>query len=306
MARTIAVTGASGMIGTQLSSVLTARGDQVIPLKRGSSQPEGDDSGVFWDPNGTGICQPTAAEGIDTLVHLAGESIASGRWTAARKQLIRDSRVSATTNLVRSLGRMNQPPSTFVCASAIGIYGDRGSEELSESSPRGMGFLAEVCRDWETAAAEAEQFGIRVVQIRIGVVLSPRGGALANMLTPFRLCAGGIIGNGKQYWSWIGLHDLVRVLIETIDNDALRGPVNAVSPNSMTNYDFTKTLGTVLRRPTVFPLPAFMAKIILGEMAEELLLSSARVVPQELNEHGFEFEHADLESCLRYELDAGS
>lgn len=304
MARKIAVTGASGMVGTRLSSVLTARGDHVIPLKRGSSQPEGDDSAVFWDPNGTGICQPTAAEGIDTLIHLAGESIASGRWTAARKQRIRDSRVSATTNLVRSLGRMDQPPSTFVCASAIGIYGNRGSEELTELSPRGTGFLADVCRDWEAAAAEAEQFGVRVVQIRIGVVLSPRGGALANMLTPFRLCAGGIIGNGKQYWSWIGLHDLVRVLIETIDNGALSGPINAVSPNAMTNHDFTKSLGKVLRRPTIFPLPAFMAKIILGEMADELLLSSARVVPAALSKHGFTFEHADLESCLRYELNS--
>jgi len=304
MARKIAITGASGMVGTQLSSTLTARGDQVIPLKRGTSQPAGTD--LYWDPNGAGICQPEAAAGIDTVVHLAGESIAAGRWTAAQKVRIRDSRIKATKNLVRSLGCMDQPPSTLVCASAIGIYGNRGSEELTESSPRGTGFLADVCRDWESAAAEAEQFGIRVVQVRIGVVLSPLGGALANMLTPFRLGAGGIIGNGKQYWSWIGLHDLVRVLVETIDNQDLRGPINAVSPNSMTNRNFTKSLGVVLRRPTLFPLPGFMAKILLGEMADELLLSSARVVPERLSQSGFQFEHADLETCLRHELNTAS
>jgi len=304
MVNKIGITGATGMVGTQLSKALAARGDEVIPLKRSSKQPENDHSGVFWDPNGVGICQPESADGINTIVHLAGESIASGRWTAARKQRIRDSRVIATKNLVQSLGRMKQPPATLICASAIGFYGDRGDEELTESSPGSEGFLADVCREWEAAAAEAEQFGIRVVQVRIGVVLSPRGGALANMLTPFKLGAGGIVGNGKQYWSWIGLHDLVRVLVESIDNDALRGPVNAVSPNAMTNYDFTKTLGKVLRRPTVFPLPAFMARVILGEMADELLLSSARVVPKTLTDHGFQFDHANLESCLRHELNA--
>jgi uncharacterized protein len=304
MARTIAITGASGMVGTQLSSTLTTRGDRVIPLKRGAIQPEGTD--LYWDPDGDGICQPQAAAGIDTVVHLAGENIASGRWSVAQKGRIRSSRISATKNLVRSLGNMDQPPSTLVCASAIGIYGNRGSEKLTESSPRGTGFLADVCADWEAAAAEAEQFGIRVVQVRIGVVLSPLGGALAKMLTPFRLGAGGIVGDGKQYWSWIGLHDLVRVLVEAVDNEALCGPVNAVSPHSMTNRDFTKSLGAVLHRPTIFPLPGFVAKILLGEMAEELLLSSARVMPDVLSQHGFQFEHGDLENCLRHELNLTS
>jgi hypothetical protein len=203
---------------------------------------------------------------------------------------------------VRSFANCEKRPSTFVCASAIGFYGERGSEEMTESSVPGSGFLPEVCRDWEAAAAEAEELGIRVVRVRIGVVLSTQGGALAKMLAPFKLCAGGIVGNGKQYWSWIGLSDLIHILEEAITNTALRGAVNAVSPNSVTNREFTKVLGKVLRRPTLFPLPAFVAKILLGEMADDLLLGSTRVVPEVLNRSGFEFQYADLEACLRHEL----
>ena len=298
--RTIAITGASGMVGSNLSSSLSKQGHQVIPLRRGKSQPKGSD--VFWDPDGLGICDPQRLAGVDTIVHLAGENIAAGRWTTAQKQRIRSSRVDATRNLVRSLKQMEQPPTTFVCASAIGIYGDRGDEQLTERSDPGSGFLVDVCRDWEGAAAEAETAGMRVVQVRIGVVLSAQGGALAKMLTPFKLGMGGIVGSGKQYWSWIGLGDVVGVLEEAVTNESLRGPINAVSPNSMTNREFTKVLGKVLRRPTSFPLPGFMAKLILGEMAKELLLSSARVVPDALMKSGFQFQHADLETCLRHEL----
>jgi hypothetical protein len=279
---------------------LSGQGNQVIPLRRGTSQSDGTD--VFWEPSGRGIIDPKALGDIDTIVHLAGENIATARWTDAQKQKIRVSRVDATRNLVRSLRNCEKPPSTFVCASAIGFYGDRGSEEMTESSAPGSGFLPEVCQDWEAAAAEAEELGIRVVRVRIGVVLSTQGGALAKMLTPFKLCAGGIVGSGKQYWSWIGLSDLVDVLEEAITNKDLRGVINAVSPNTVTNREFTKVLGKVLRRPTLFPLPAFVAKIMLGEMADDLLLGSTRVVPEVLNRSGFEFQYADLEACLRHEL----
>ena len=296
----IAITGATGLVGSALAAVLSGKGNQVIPLRRGTRQSDSTD--VFWEPSGQGIVDPKALGDIDTVVHLAGENIATARWTDAQKQKIRVSRVDATRNLVRSFANCEKRPSTFICASAIGFYGDRGSEEMTESSAPGSGFLPEVCRDWEAAAAEAEELGIRVVRVRIGVVLSPEGGALAKMLTPFRLCAGGIVGNGKQYWSWIGLSDLVHILEEAITNTALRGAVNAVSPNSVTNREFTTALAKVLRRPALFPLPAFVAKIMLGEMADDLLLGSTRVVPEVLNQSGFEFQYADLEACLRHEL----
>lgn len=296
----IAITGATGMVGVALASELTAQGHTVVPLKRGDRQPDGSD--VYWDPQGQGVCDPSRLAGVQTVVHLAGENIAAGRWTAAQKKRIYDSRVIATRHLVESLAKCDQPPDTFVCASAIGIYGDRGDEALTEASEPGTGFLAEVCRDWEAAAAEAEAAGMRVVQVRIGVVLSRKGGALTKMLTPFKLCVGGNIGDGKQFMSWISLPDVVAVLRTAIDDESMRGPVNAVSPNAMTNADFTKVLGKVLGRPTILPLPAFMAKLMLGEMADELLLSSAHVIPGVLAETGFTFQHADLEACLRHAL----
>ena len=296
----IAVTGSSGMLGSNLSSALKSQGHRVIPLRRGSSPSA--ESDIFWDPDGQGICDPHAFADIDAVVHLAGENIATRRWTTVQKQRIRRSRVDATDHLVRSLVQMEQPPKTFVCASAIGYYGNRGQEKLTESSAPGTGFLADVCRDWEAAAAAGKAAGMRVVQLRIGVVLSAQGGALAKMLTPFRLGFGGIVGHGTQYWSWIGLQDVVTALQEALTNESLQGPVNVVSPKAVTNREFTKVLGMVLRRPTVFPLPAFMAKLMLGEMADDLLLGSARVVPEVLTNSGFEFQHADLETCLRYEL----
>jgi uncharacterized protein (TIGR01777 family) len=203
---------------------------------------------------------------------------------------------------VKSLAKLQHPPKTLICASAIGYYGERGDEILTESSAAGTGFLADVCRDWEREAMAASDQGLRVVCVRIGVVLNPKGGALAKMLLPFKMGAGGIIGSGKQYWSWIGLNDLVRAIEFCLRNESVRGPVNAVSPHAMTNYDFTKCVGSVLHRPTIFPLPAFMARLVLGEMADDLLLASTRVSPSLLVKYGFQFEQPDLKSCLEHEL----
>jgi uncharacterized protein (TIGR01777 family) len=261
----------------------------------------GNPDAVVWDP-AKGIVNPGPLESADAIVHLAGENIAGGRWTAAVKERIRSSRVEGTRNLVRSLEGMQRRPETLICASAIGFYGDRGDEVLAEDSPAGNGYLADVCNAWEHEAMAATKLGMRVVCVRIGVVLSPKGGALAKMLLPFKLCLGGNVGSGKQYWSWIGLHDLARAIQFCIENESMQGPVNAVSPNPVTNAEFTKSVANVLHRPAVFPLPAFMAKLVLGEMAEELLLASVRVVPNELTTHGFQFGQPDLSDCLRYEL----
>ena len=235
-------------------------------------------------------------------MHLAGESIAAGRWNSKLKAKIRNSRIEGTRNLVKSIAAVEKRPRVLVCASAIGFYGDRGASELDESSAAGDGFLADVCRDWEVEANAATELGVRVVNVRIGVVLSPGGGALAKMLLPFKLGVGGVIGSGKQYWSWIGLNDLVRVIEFCINNESVVGPVNAVSPNPLTNKEFTKIVGSVLHRPTIFPLPAFMAKLVLGEMADALLLSSSRVMPKKLQKAGFTFAQPELAECLQYEL----
>lgn len=295
----VAISGASGLVGTELSALLTSVGHSVVPMTRkssGSSQ-----NAIVWDLV-HGVANPQQLESVDAIVHLAGENIAAGRWTVALKERIRKSRVEGTRALVQSLAGLQIRPKTLVCASAIGFYGDRGDEILTESSPAGSGFLADVCSAWESEAMAAANLDMRVVCLRIGVVLSPKGGALAKMLLPFKLGAGGVIGSGKQYWSWIGLNDLVRAIAFCVENENIRGPVNAVSPQALNNYDFTKTVGKVLHRPTIVPLPAFVAKIVLGEMAEALLLSSAHVVPEKLQAHGFQFAQPDLKSCLEHEL----
>ena len=293
----IAVSGATGLVGSELINSLKLSGHSTLSLSR---RKDGVGS-ILWDP-AKGVTPSEALEGIDAVVHLAGENIAGSRWTAAVKERIRSSRVDGTRNLVKSLALLKSPPKTLVCASAIGFYGHRGEERLNEMSSVGSGYLADVCKAWEAEALEAEKIGIRVVRLRIGVVLSKKGGALAKMLLPFKLGVGGIIGSGKQYWSWIGLNDLVRIISFCVDNEAVSGPVNAVSPNSMTNYDFTKAVGTVLHRPTIFPMPAFAAKLALGEMADDLLLSSIRVEPGRLQSLGFQFAQPDLISCLKHEL----
>lgn len=296
---TVAISGASGLVGSALSDRLKSSGDSVRPMVRAR---RGAESGeILWDP-AQGVLDAGGLEKLDAIIHLAGENIAGARWSETVKQRIRSSRVEGTRNLVQSLKSLQHPPKTLICASAIGIYGERGDEILTESSHAGKGFLPDVCLEWEREAMTAADSGLRVVCVRIGVVLSPKGGALAKMLLPFKMGVGGVVGSGKQYWSWIGLNDLVRVIEFCLKNESVRGPVNAVSPQPMTNYDFTKCVGSVLHRPTIFPLPAFMARLVLGEMADDLLLASTRVMPDQLLAHGFQFEQPDLQSCLEHEL----
>lgn len=287
------------MVGSALAASLKQDGATVSSISRTNKNADADT--IVWDPK-TGVLNPERLDGVDTVVHLAGESIAAGRWNAKRKAAIRDSRVVGTENLVKSMAVVENRPKTLICASAIGFYGDRGNEELSEDSKAGSGFLPDVSIEWEAAADAATEIGIRVVKVRIGIVLSPAGGALQKMLMPFRMGVGGVVGSGKQYWSWIGLGDLVHVLQFCVTNSEVSGVVNAVSPQPVTNREFTKTLGTVLKRPTLLPVPAFVARLALGEMANDLLLASARVVPKRLTELGFEFRQPMLEECLRFEL----
>jgi uncharacterized protein (TIGR01777 family) len=255
---------------------------------------------IPWDPVAGTIAAAQFSD-VDAVVHLAGESVAR-RWTTAVKKEIRDSRVRGTTLLCQTLAGLASRPSVLVSASAIGYYGDRGGERLDESSPRGRGFLAEVCQEWEHATTAARDADIRVVNLRIGVVLSRNGGALKSMLTPFRLGIGGVLGSGRQYFSWITLEDLVRAIQFALSASALSGPVNAVAPQPVTNREFTKTLGRVLGRPTIFPMPAFAARLAFGEMADEMLLASARVEPNALDAAQFEFAHPQLEPALRHIL----
>jgi uncharacterized protein (TIGR01777 family) len=282
----IAVTGSSGLIGSALAPFLTSGGHQVQRLQRHKT------TGNIWEEN------TLEAEAV---VHLAGENI-SGRWTPAKKSRIRTSRVEGTQALCQWLARQQRPPKVLVCASAIGYYGHRGEELLDEQSAPGEGFLAETARAWENAAAEAEQCGIRVVFLRLGIVLTPRGGALARMLPQFQCGAGGRIGNGRQYWSWLSLDDVLGAIHHALITDSLAGPVNAVAPQPATNAELTAALGSVLRRPTLLPMPAAAIKTLLGEMAEELLLSSARVIPQKLLHSGYCFRHAELAAALRHML----
>ena len=293
----ILVAGSSGLIGTALCSRLEREGHEVVRLvRRPPVQGE-----LRWDPE-AGELEQEALEGIEATVHLGGRSIVAGRWTATVKEQLRQSRVQTTQLLAARLAGLAAPPRVLVCSSAVGIYGHRRDEELDEESGTGEGFLAELGRAWEGASAVATEAGIRVVQARLGIVLSRRGGALAKMLLPFRLGLGGKIGSGRQYVSWISLEDAVAALIYAVENDALRGPVNLTAPQPVTNAELTRTLGSVLRRPTLLPLPAFAAKLVLGELAEEGLLASQRVRPQRLLEAGFEFAYPELGGALRHAL----
>jgi len=254
-----------------------------------------------WDPE-SGALDSSALAGVDAVVHLAGESVAGGRWTEAKKRRIRSSRVDGTRGLAASLARLERPPRVLVSASAVGYYGDRGAELLREGSAPGTGFLAEVCQEWETATEPAARARIRVVRLRIGMVVSRRGGALAAMLTPFRLGAGGPVGGGAQWVSWIAIDDLVAAILHALDTASLAGAVNAVAPEPVQNRELARTLGRVLGRPALLPLPAFAARLLLGQMADELLLASARVEPARLQATGFAFRHPTLEDALRHEL----
>lgn len=294
----ILVTGSTGLVGSAVVSFLTTGGHRVVRLVRGAAR--GPDE-VEWNPQ-AGTIDSAKLEGLDAVVHLAGENIATGRWNDAKKARIRDSRVVGTRVLSEALAKLTNKPRVLVGASAIGYYGERGESVMTETSPPGLSFLCNVCRDWEAATEPAKQAGIRVVNLRIGVVLTPRGGALEKMLLPFKLCAGGVVGSGRQFWSWIALDDVVGAIHHAITHDELSGPVNAVSPEPVTNRDFTKTLGRVLGRPTIAPLPAFVVKLLMGEMGEELLLASTRVVPNRLQETGYQFRCPTLEGALRHLL----
>ncbi|MEZ6067240.1 MAG: TIGR01777 family oxidoreductase [Planctomycetaceae bacterium] len=295
---TVAVSGAGGLVGFALCEQLRARGARVLSITR--STPSSPDE-VQWDAT-HGVLEPAKLEGVTDVVHLAGESIADGRWTDAKKRRIRDSRVIGTRVLAQSLASLGSRPRTLVCASAIGFYGDRGDELLTERSPVGHGFLPEVCASWEAACEPASDVGIRVVNTRIGVILSRDGGALAKMLFPFKMGVGGKIGSGTQYMSWVSLDDVVGAILTGLTNTDLQGPVNAVSPNPVTNLEFTKVLGSVLHRPTILPMPAFAARLALGQMADDLLLASTRVLPERLQQAEYQFKFADLRACLQHEL----
>lgn len=286
-----ALTGASGLVGTALVPFLTTSGYGVVRLVR---RPAGEGE-VEWDTS-SGFSRE-GLTGVDTVVHLAGENIADGRWNDDKKQRIRDSRVVGTAAIAKSLASMENPPATLVCASAVGFYGDRGDEELSEDSPLGTGFLPEVCKEWEDAAAPAREKGIRVVHLRFGVVLTSAGGALAKMLMPFKMGVGGRVGSGNQYMSWLSIEDAVGVILHALNTDSLSGAVNAVA-EPVTNAAFTKALGRALKRPTIFPMPDFMARLAFGEMADALLLASTRVVPKALDASGYAFRHRTIDEAL--------
>ncbi|MBI2955858.1 MAG: TIGR01777 family protein [Acidobacteria bacterium] len=293
----ILVTGASGFIGSAVVSFLTDHQHEVVRLGRATSFTPAE---IRWDP-AAGKLDPARLAELNAVVHLAGENI-TGRWTPAKKERIRTSRVNGTRLLAEALTHASPPPKVLVCASAVGYYGDRGEEVLREESPPGRGFLADVCQEWEAASRPAAERSLRVVHLRIGVVLDPAGGALKQMLPPFRLGLGGVIGSGGQWMSWITRDELANVIHFALTTEGLRGPVNAVAPQVATNREFTKTLGRVLSRPTVFPMPAFAARLVFGEMADELLLASARVEPARLAASGYKFLHPELESALRQML----
>jgi len=292
----ILISGATGLVGTALSEALRVEGHEVGQLVRPGGRARTGD--VRWDP-ASGSVDVAAMEGADAVICLSGASIAGGRWTPERKKVLRTSRVDATRVLVDSLGRMTRKPRVFIGSSAIGYYGNRGDEILTESSAAGNDFLALLARDWEAEAMRAEASHIRTVIVRFGVILSTKGGALAKMLTSFRLGAGGRLGSGKQWMSWIALEDVVGILRAAIANEAIQGPVNMVAPNPARNAEFTHVLASVLHRPAIFPAPAFILRVALGEMADALLLSSQRVQAMHMIAAGYEFKMPDLDSALR-------
>jgi uncharacterized protein (TIGR01777 family) len=288
----ILVSGVSGPIGAALLPSLRTNGCSVIRLVRGAAK--GDDQ-IGWDP--AVPLAPQKVSGFDAVIHLAGESI-FGRWTAAKKAKIRDSRVVGTFNLSSALAQAQDKPQVFVCGSAIGYYGNRGDEVLREESAPGAGFLAEVCQDWEEATTPAVQADIRTAHLRTGVVLSPKGGALGAMLPPFKMGLGGRTGNGQQWMSWIDVRDMVGAIHHILKNDLIQGPVNMVAPKPVRNEEFAKTLAGVLSRPAIFPLPAFAVKLVFGQMGEDLLLGSQKVEASKLISTGYPFRYRELKTSL--------
>ncbi|MFQ5653870.1 MAG: TIGR01777 family oxidoreductase [Planctomycetota bacterium] len=296
----ILVSGATGQIGSALVPSLEGDGHEVVPLLRSAGESPGPEAAgkPWWNPAAGAIARD-ALEGFDAVVHLAGENVRSfGRWSRAKKERIRSSRVTGTRLLCDTLARLERPPRVLAGASAVAFYGSRGDEILTEESPPGEGFLAEVCRAWEAASSPARDAGIRTVLLRLGIVLTPAGGAFRNMLLPFRLGMGGHLGNGRQYLGWITMEDLGAVIRFALEHEEISGSLNAVA-GAVTNAEFTRALAAALRRPAVLAFPAFLLRATLGEMARELLLSSARVEPRRLLDAGFSFGSPDLASALR-------
>jgi uncharacterized protein len=289
----ILVSGVSGPIGAALVPSLASGGTKIVRLVRGAAK---NAEQVSWEP--LAPLSPAAVSGFDAVIHLAGESVV-GRWTDAKRKAIRDSRVLGTRNLATALSKSDAKPGVLVCASAVGFYGNRGDELLREESPSGQGFLPEVCREWEEASRIAAEAGIRTVNIRIGLVLSPKGGALGNMLTPFKLGLGGRIGSGQQWWSWIHVDDIVGAIHHALDTERLSGAVNLVAPNPIRNVEFTKILASVLGRPALFPVPEFAVRAAFGKRAaDELLLASQRVEPAKLVASRYSFRFRELREAL--------
>ncbi len=298
-AQRVIISGAGGLVGRALVAQLQSQGWRVDALVRRA--PRAGTTEWQWDPYADAL-DPAAFEEAAGVIHLSGENIAGGAWTAARKQAILESRVASTRLLVKTMLKTQRRPPAFVCASAIGYFGDRGDETLTEASRPGTGFLSEVCQAWEAECAPLRDVGVRVVHVRIGIVLSPEGGALEKMLPPFRFGLGGVIGSGRQWMSWIARRDLVRVLIAALADGRLSGPVHAVAPQPVTNREFVQTLGRVLKRPAIVPLPAFAVRLIFGEMGQACLLAGQRVLPEKLLAQGFVFDLPNLEIALRAEL----
>ena len=292
----IAVTGATGMLGSTLTPVLSAAGHRVIPVSRHVVP-----AGIVWDPL-NGMLNPSDLAGVDAVIHLAGESLAEGRWTADRKVLLRQSRTASTQLLASAMASLPQPPAVLICASAIGIYGNRGDDVLDETSAPGSGFLAALVRDWEASADPAREAGIRVVHARFGVILAREGGALAKMVTPFKLGLGGPFGDGQQWLSWVAMADVLGMISAALTLPELSGPINVTAPEPLRNRDFVAALGQELGRPAVVPIPAFALRLALGEMADEALLSSARVLPRRLEEARFVFRCPELKTALHQAL----
>jgi uncharacterized protein len=294
----ILISGSTGLVATHLMPTLSAKGHEIIKLVRKSPN---SDNEIQWNAE-TGFSEAEFAKlvGIDAVVHLAGDNVASENWSEDKKRKIRESRTVGTRVLVDALARLKNPPKIFISASAIGFYGNRGDEILTDDSAKGSGFFPEVCEAWEAEAKKAEAFA-RVVCLRIGVILTKDGGALEKMLTPFKLGVGGVIGSGKQYMPWIAIDDIVGIFTFVIENE-ISGSINTTAPNPTTNYDFTKTFGKVLNRPTFFPIPEFAIKLMFGEMGETLLLQGCRVIPKRIQELGYKFKFENLEEALAHVL----
>ncbi len=290
----ILVSGSTGTVGSHLLNVISSNSSEIWRLVRSRAAGE---RLIFWDPQGGRVDNPDLLERFDAVVHLSGENII-GRWTEKKKDSIRQSRVLSTRYLVNLFSGLRNPPKTFICASATGYYGDRGGERLTERSAVGSGFLPDTCREWENEANKASDFGVRVINLRTGPVLSRKGGMLSSLLLPFKMGLGGVVGSGEQYLSWISIEDLSRIIVYLLEHEEVRGPVNAVSPNPVTNREFTATLARILRRPAWLAVPAFAVRLFFGEMGRCTILAGSMVFPEKLLSCGYEFLHGDLDSAL--------